>query len=47
VSSNQGSEVLYWFEWGTTTAYGNVTPDRALDFPEGHNAEDPPVPVSP
>ena len=32
VSSNQGGEVLYWFEWGTTTEYGNVTPDRALDF---------------
>ncbi len=46
VSSNQGGEVLYWFEWGTTTEYGNVTPDRAHTFSEGHNADGPRVQVS-
>ena len=46
VSSNQAGEVLYWFEYGTTTEYGNVTPDRSLTFSEGHTSDDPPVPVS-
>jgi hypothetical protein len=46
VSSNQSGEVLYWFEYGTDTTYGTVTPDRALTFPEGHTASDPGVPVS-
>lgn len=46
VSSNQSGEVLYWFEYGTTTEYGEVTPDRALTFPEGHNSDDPPIVVS-
>jgi WD40 repeat protein len=46
VSSNQSGEVLYWFEYGTTTDYGEVTPDRPLTFPEGHNADGPRVQVS-
>ena len=46
VSSNQGGEVLYWFRYGTTADYGEVTPDRTLQFPPGHRAEDPPITVS-
>ena len=46
VYSNQSGEVLYWFEYGTTNQYGTKTPDRALEFPEGHAADDDPVPVS-
>jgi hypothetical protein len=46
VFSNQAGEVTYWFEYGTTTAFGTATPDRTIEFPEGTTASDPPVPVS-
>ena len=46
VYSNQSGEVTYWFEYGTTTAYGTKTPDRTVEFPEGHTSDDDPVPVS-
>ncbi|MBN1530813.1 MAG: PD40 domain-containing protein [Thermoleophilaceae bacterium] len=46
IGSNQGGEVTYWFRYGTTTDYGTVTPDRTLDFPEGHIVSDPMIPVS-
>jgi lysophospholipase L1-like esterase len=46
LSSNQEGEVLYWFEYGTTTDYGSSTPDRSVTFPEGHTSDDPPVGVS-
>jgi hypothetical protein len=46
ISSNQGGEVKYWFRYGTTTDYGTETPDRTLQFPEGHTAEDDPIAAS-
>jgi lysophospholipase L1-like esterase len=46
ISSNQEGEVTYWFEYGTDTNYGTVTPDRTIDFPEGHTSNDDAMDVS-
>ena len=46
VSSNESGQVTYWFRYGTTTDYGNVTPDRTVQFPAGHNSNGPRFPVS-
>jgi hypothetical protein len=46
VSSNQGGDVLYWFEYGTTSAYGTKTPDRTLTFPANHQYTDGSRPVA-
>jgi lysophospholipase L1-like esterase len=40
VNSTEAGAVVYWFEYGTSTAYGTKTPDRSLQFPAGHTWED-------
>jgi lysophospholipase L1-like esterase len=38
--TNTGGDLVYWFEYGTTTDYGSTTPDRHITFPASQNDDD-------
>lgn len=44
-SNEQPGEITYWFEWGPSQDYGNVTPDRTYEIP-AEAADEVPYPVS-
>jgi len=41
--TNEGGDLVYWFEYGTTTDYGSTTPDRHITFPESDDVQTRPV----